>query len=231
MIIERTQVRSNPEDLPGLRTLKQRFSNLLQGQWLISHSLPLGFVFHTRMNKAFSLPELLFTLALLAVLSSFAVPSLDRLLTEQRSASIINQLIMRIEVARKQALLRGQTLTLCPGQGSCLGRDDWIKGALLFVDREADGKMDASDELVRTFPPLDASGRIQWRSFGNRPWIQFRPNGLTPYQSGRLTYCPSDGNPRFARQVILNTAGRTRLASDQDGDDIVETSKGQPLSC
>ena len=183
------------------------------------------------MHKAFSLPEVLFTLVLLAVLSAYAVPRFDRILEEQRSATIINQLVLRIETARKQALLRGQTLTLCPGEDSCQGRDDWIKGALLFVDFEADGRMAATDQLIRRFAPLDSIGTIEWRSFGNRPWIQFGPNGLTPNQSGRFTYCPSDGNPRLARQVIVNASGRTRFASDQDGDGIVESSDGHALSC
>ena len=183
------------------------------------------------MHKAYSLPELLFTLALLAILTAFAVPRFDQLLAEQRASTIINQLVLRIETARKQALLRGQTLTLCPAEGTCLGRDDWIKGALLFVDQEADGRMAATDRLVRRFSPFDSSGEIEWRSFGNRAWIQFGPDGLTPSQSGRFTYCPADGNPRFARQIIVNASGRTRLASDQDGDGIRESSDGHPLSC
>ena len=183
------------------------------------------------MDKGLTLPEIMLTLVLLAVLTSFAMPRFDVLLAENQSARIVSQLVGRIESARKSALVRGETLTLCPGLESCAGRDDWIVGALLFEDHDGDGRMDAGERLLRRFPPLSLSGQVRWRSFGNRPWIQFLPNGSTPSQSGRLTYCPQNGNPRMAREIILNAAGRIRLAKDSDGDGVRESSDGTPITC
>ena len=183
------------------------------------------------MEKGLTLPEVLLTLALLGVLATAALPRFDTLLQQTRSASIINLFTARIEAARKTALSRGETLTLCPGIEKCRSRDDWIAGARLFVDVNANGRIDPPDVLLRTFARLDSSGEIRWRSFGNRAWIQFRANGLTPSQSGRFTYCPEDADPRLARQIILNAAGRIRHAQDSDGDGIVESSDGAPITC
>ena len=180
---------------------------------------------------AFTLPELLVTLTVLALVSAFAAPRLDALLAEQRSQTLISELGIRIESARKQALARGQTLTLCPGLHACGAKDDWIAGALLFIDDDASGEIADERHILRRFPPLAASGEIDWRSFGNRSWIQFGPNGLTPNQSGRLTYCPESRDARYAQQLILNASGRARLAVDADADGIIESSNGTPVSC
>ena len=168
-----------------------------------------------KQTRAFTLPELLVTLALLAIALSFGAPRFNALLAEQKSEAVLTELGNRIETARKQALMRAQTLTLCPSRdtrdtrNACAGRDDWRHGALLFVDEDASGILSDDSQIVRRFPPLAASGTIEWRSFGNRPWIQFKPNGLTPNQSGRLTYCP-EGNPRTPKRLILNASGRVR---------------------
>ncbi len=175
-----------------------------------------------RSPAGFTLPELLVTLTLLAIAFAFAAPRFDSLLAEHRSQAIILELASRIEAARKQALAHGQTLTLCPGADTCGEQGDWIEGATLSTDQ---------GRAVHRFPPLAASGKIDWRSFGNRNWIQFAPNGLTPNQSGRLTYCPEDKDIRLAKQLILNASGRARLAIDADGDGIVESSDGTPVEC
>lgn len=183
------------------------------------------------MEKGLTLPEVLLTLTLLGILAIAGLPRFDVLLQQSRSSSIINLLTARIETARKIALVRGETLTLCPGIENCQSRDHWISGAQLFVDFNANGRIDASDVVLRTFRRLDSSGEIRWRSFGNRAWIQFRANGLTPNQSGRFTYCPEDDDPRLARQLILNAAGRIRHAQDSDNDGLRESADGTPISC
>lgn len=183
------------------------------------------------MNEGITLPELLLTLILLALLASIAMPRFDSMLQQNTSTRVINQLVIRIESARKQALFARQITTLCPGTLACEGKDDWIAGAILFADQDADGRFDAGESLLRRFPALDASGKIRWRSFGNRAWIQFLPNGSTPNQSGRFTYCPENEDPRLAREIIVNAAGRIRRASDADDDGVVESSDGTPVSC
>ncbi len=175
-----------------------------------------------RGSPGFTLPELLVTLTLLAIAFAYAAPRLDSLLAEHRSQTIMTGLAARIESARKHALARAQTVRLCPGINACGELGNWIEQAALVTE---DG------EILRRFPPLAASGGVDWRSFGNRAWIQFAPNGLTPSQSGRLTYCPANGDARLARQLILNASGRVRFATDADGDGIIESSNGAPVVC
>ncbi len=175
-----------------------------------------------RGSPGFTLPELLVTLTLLAIAFAYAAPRLDSLLAEHRSQAIMSELAARIESARKHALARAQTVRLCPGTSACGEPGNWIEETALVTEE---------GDLLRRFPPLAASGEINWRSFGNRAWIQFAPNGLTPNQSGRLTYCPENGDARRARQLIVNASGRVRFATDADGDGIIESSDGTPVVC
>ena len=57
------------------------------------------------------------------------------------------------------------------------------------------------------------------------------PTGLTDWQNGNMLVCPPDGNPRQARLLVVNAHGRTRLATDNDGDGVVEGANGSPVSC
>ena len=55
--------------------------------------------------------------------------------------------------------------------------------------------------------------------------------GFTNYQNGNFTYCPPDGDLRFARQLVINVQGRVRMGHDTDGDGIVEDRRGKDVRC
>ena len=118
-----------------------------------------------------------------------------------------------------------------PSQERCGRRNTWHNGALVFLDRNANGRFDGSDVLLRRIPRLGEGERFYWRSFRNRSYLMIRPSGLTDWQNGNLLYCPASGDPRFARQIVINAQARVRHARDSDGDGIVEDAQGRAVDC
>lgn len=179
-----------------------------------------------------SLAETVTALAIAGVLVAAAAPGFSALLGRARSDAAIDQLASAVRFTRHLAVTRRVTATLCPGAGErCGRRDTWHDGAMIFLDADADGRRDAGEVIVRRLPPLPKGHRLRWRSFRNRKSLSMRPTGMTDWQSGNMLLCPPDGDPADARQLILNAQGRVRLATDTDGDGIVENAQGRPVSC
>ena len=178
-----------------------------------------------------TLIELLVTFAIAAVLISVALPAMRGLVAGNKSAAALNQLVGAVTLARSAAITHHATVTLCPGyERTCLGRDQWHKGALLFLDRNANGKLERADPVLSRLPSF-SNGRVYWRSFGNRTYLQFIARGYTAWQNGNFLYCPANRADTEARLIILNAQGRIRPARDRNGDGVVEDAAGKPVKC
>ena len=178
------------------------------------------------------MPEVLTALAVAAVLAGVAAPGLSVLAGRGQADAAMAQMTSAIRFTRHLAITRRTTATLCPGAGArCGRRDTWHVGALVFLDVDANGRLDAGEPIVRRLPPLPGGHKLRWRSFRNRASLSMRPNGLTAWQNGNMLLCPPDGNVKNARQMVINAQGRVRLAQDADGDGVVEGSDGRPVAC
>ena len=185
------------------------------------------------VSAGFSLAELLVSLAILAALASLAGPGMVRLVQQQRSTTALNQLLGAVHLARSSAITRGGIVTLCPSANgqTCTGRNRWHEGAIVFSDEDRDGRRDTDDALLRALPGFPDASRVYWRSFRNKSYLQLDSRGMTNWQNGHFLYCPANGDPRLARQLILNAQARVRKAPDRDGDGIAEDATGDPLEC
>lgn len=180
----------------------------------------------------FSLTEVIVTLAIAAVLFGMAAPSFNDLIAAERATQRINAMVGAVQLARTVALSHQTTTTLCPGTDDvCLGANRWHEGTLVFADHNGNRRVDGDDFIAARLPKLRPGERFYWRSFRNRSYLQFTARGYTDWQNGHLQYCPPDGDPRFARQIILNAQGRVRRAPDRNGDGIQEDAQGRPLAC
>ena len=179
-----------------------------------------------------SLTEMLTALAIAAVLAGVAAPGMSALVGRGQADAAMAQMVAAIRYARHLAVTRGTTATLCPGAGArCGRRDSWHEGALIFLDGNNNGRVDAGEAIARRLPPLPDGHRLRWRSFRNRKSLSLRPTGLTNWQNGNMLLCPPDRDPKKARQLIINAQGRVRLARDNDGDGVVEGGDRRPVSC
>ncbi len=179
-----------------------------------------------------TLVELLVTLLIASLLLGLGVPSTWRFVQQQRSTAALQQVLGGLAFARNSALTRNTTVTLCPAQGPrCGSRDTWHNGSLVFQDRNANGLVDPNDDVLRHLSGWQHGGRLSWRAFRSRPYLQFTHRGFTNWQNGSFVYCPPTNDLRLARRVVLNAAGRAYRAYDRNGDGIDEGSRGRPLPC
>ncbi len=184
------------------------------------------------MQRGLSLIELLIALALSAVLLRLAIPGFQDLLASQRATAASNAITATVALARTSAIVYRLPVVICPNDlGRCGGRSHWALGGLVFADRNRNRQRDVEEPLFGTLPAFESGARVVWRSFRNRNYLLFLPQGLTDWQNGHFQYCPQGNDPRHARQIIINAQGRTRVAPDSDRDGIREDARGQPLQC
>lgn len=177
------------------------------------------------------------TLAVVLVLFAYAVPTFDRLIHQERQTAALNRLLGAVQFARSAALSHRDSIVLCPADTraaletvECAARDQWHLGALIFLDRNGDGQRSRREAALRRIAGWPGSARVRWRSFRNRSYLRFRSRGTTDWQNGSFTWCPNE-DAQDPQQVVLNLAGRARVARDKDGDGVPEDSRGDPIRC
>lgn len=183
------------------------------------------------LNRGFTLPEIIITLAIVGILSSLAAPGLQTLTEQKLGETALRSLAEHLALARSSAATYGKTVTFCRSSDGLTCSGSWSDGSIVFTDTNADRLINQDDLLLRSHIYTGLQGTIEWRAFQNRQYLQIETTGFMRYQSGNFLYCPYAGDARDALQMIVNSTGRARYAVDSNGDGIREDSSGKPLAC
>lgn len=167
-----------------------------------------------RRSRGFTLPELLVVLGVLALLTGLAVTGFSQLRHQQRLHSQAEVFWNSLILARSQALLHQQHVTLCTafGAGQCDGAAAWHDGWLVFVDGNRNGLRDDGEILLLQQAPSQGL-RITGNSTVNH-WIGYGPDGRSEslsgaFQAGTVSLCARGLDMGW--RVVINALGRPRL--------------------
>jgi len=179
---------------------------------------------HTSVKTAgFTIIELMMTLAIAAVLVALAAPNFTDIIKNNRLSTQYNELLTHITLARSEAVKRGTDIKVQNNNGTASGT--WDTGWVVYQDLDEDDTVDSGEEiLVNNISSTDITIR-----FNSNGQITYQPNalGTTP---GTFTIC-DDRTNKEAKGLIINFTGRVRVATDSNGDDIVENGSSNNVSC
>lgn len=108
-----------------------------------------------KLSCAFTLIELMVTIAVLMIVLGLAVPSMQSLIANNRSTTIANELVSSMYIARSEAVKRGISVSVCPtgNQNFTSCGNNWNLGWLVFVNPDENNTFsnDAIEVLIRAY--------------------------------------------------------------------------------
>lgn len=163
-----------------------------------------------RIYSGFTLINLLTALTLVSLLATTGIPSLQALLANTQANSTYQDLFTLIQFTRIQSVNHSSQAILCPStnQTDCVA--DWNQTLMVFIDNNSDETRNENEPILKVRAALVENEQLSWRASGSRRYLRFKADGTTRNQNGRLTYCLTKGENRYARQIIMYRTGRAR---------------------
>ena len=161
-----------------------------------------------KTQTAFTLIELIVTLAVAAILVSMALPNMRYMLISNRITSKTNEFIATINYVRNEAITRSNRVQIQPVDNSNTN-NDWGKGWQIWVDLDNSGNVNGDNEIVKVleFPDdqIVIDQIVPDSTYTNTPIISYRARGRIqdPY---KFLVCNNE-HPE-GREVTITRVGR-----------------------
>lgn len=167
-----------------------------------------------RTQRGTSLPGLMLTLTLTAILITLGAPVFSGLAADARLQTGTQALYTALWYARSEAIMRSRPVVVAARD------DDWAAGWAIFVDANRDGRRQPGERLLRRSDGPPQRLAVQANA-GIGTAIHYRADGRTrrpsgSLQMGTITLChrtPDGVNPE-GQAIIVNAAGRPRMTGD-----------------
>jgi len=159
----------------------------------------------------FTLVELLSTMAIVMLMLGLGIPALKATVTSNRLTTSINALAGTLAYTRSEAVRRNQNVVICKSlEGTqCTRQGDWRHGWLVYVDINRNRSLDREETILGSHR-LAEKIQVDYRAFGSRHYLVYRPSGTT-HTNGTFTFCDPT-YPEMARALIITKTGRPRLS-------------------
>lgn len=192
---------------------------------------PPSFVSNCR-KQGFTLIEAMVAIAVVAILSAIALPSMSDFLVRMRVDNEISEMQRLLLTARNMAINTGRNTTVCPlSNGTCT--TNWAGEISVFTNSSNTADNDkydaATEELVKVKDVIKSGDKLQFGTFAG---AVYTPEGRLsfPAVASTFKYCPKDKADR-SRGIDISISGRSYTSVDTDHDDKDEDRNGNEIKC
>ncbi len=147
--------------------------------------------------QAISLMEILVVLLILGSVMAFALPNMSSYYQRVRVDSSVQQLQALLYYAQRQAIMSGNSITICADDGQDHCQVQWQKQLLIKMN-----------EVILRHVQLSTA--INYTGFPDSAVVTFLPTGFTDTQNGRFTL--SEG--AYKKSLLISQTGRFRIEED-----------------
>ena len=180
-----------------------------------------------KVDSGFTLIELMVVIAIVAVLTTLAAPSVQGILAEAGLRDQSESLMSDMRYARSMALKRGVSVTLCASSNpsasvpTCsTSNPNWATGWISFIDNDTplNNQHSSTDELLRRREDMtQSSGGIDTGTGGasGQPpaFIRFNNDGRATGFQGSFILKSRNGDTTLDRAICLSSTGRPRVTN------------------
>lgn len=160
-----------------------------------------------RRDPGVTLIELMFAIAILAILVTVAVPSFRDASLTSRLSSISNDLLASIQVARSEAIKSNSVTTLCTSDdgAACAASGDWEQGWIV---------LDGDGVVIQSHAALPDGFKVAEASAAEE--LLFQPIGVGA-SAASFTVCRDDPVGNQERIVTVTATGMASVTRTTDG--------------
>lgn len=200
-------------------------------EFTLSVTFNLSRMIGMKQSQGLTLPELLITLSIIAILIGIGTPSFKTLIEHRRSELVMDQLKQLIYFTRYKAIQTGGYVIMCPSINSVKCSNNWLDPIIVFNDQNMNKAVDTNEVVSRMLKPLQNGETLKLRASANKKYLLFNGRGFTHGLFGNLTFCQANQTIKGAHRLTINRLGRVRIHKDLDGDGIIDGSSSRPIAC
>lgn len=162
-----------------------------------------------KLQKGFTLIELMITLSIASILMGYAIPNYNQLKLNKFIDSERDRLTVSLHYARTYAITHQTYVIVCPSLSGedCDNQSNWNEGWIVFSDSNRNRNLDGSDKILRFEDAMKSE--IKSTSSIYRQKIRYDGMGASPGTNLSINFCDVRGQ-EFAKSIIINNVGRVK---------------------